>query len=98
VDTLAVRSDRRRRGVGHALMAAAHGWTQERRLGQVSLNVWEGARGAAGLGPMVALRAQSPSGSAAAVALPGSAVAIWSGQAGFDFYFEVNAISFVGTS
>jgi hypothetical protein len=47
---------------------------------------------------MVALRAQSPSGSAAAVALPGSAVAIWSGQAGFDFYFEVNAISFVGTS
>jgi hypothetical protein len=47
---------------------------------------------------MAALRAQSPSGSAAAAALPGSAAAIWSGQTGFDFYFEVNTISFVGTS
>jgi ribosomal protein S18 acetylase RimI-like enzyme len=41
VDTLAVRCDRRRCGAGRALMEAAHGWAQERRLGQVSLNVWE---------------------------------------------------------
>ena len=41
VDTLAVRSDQRRRGVGHSLMEAVHGWARERRLGHVSLNVWE---------------------------------------------------------
>ena len=41
VDTLAVRSDRRRCGAGRALMAAVHGWAQERGLGHVSLNVCE---------------------------------------------------------
>lgn len=41
VDTLAVRSDQRRRGIGRSLMEAAHGWARERRLGHVSLNVWE---------------------------------------------------------
>lgn len=41
VDLLAVRSDRRREGIGHELMAAAHGWAKERELEHVSLNVWE---------------------------------------------------------
>ena len=41
VDTLAVRSDQRRRGIGRSLMEAVHGWARERRLGHVSLNVWE---------------------------------------------------------
>jgi diamine N-acetyltransferase len=41
VDLLAVRSDRRRRGIGRSLMEAVHGWARERRLGHVSLNVWE---------------------------------------------------------
>jgi len=41
VDTLAVRSDQRRRGIGRSLMEAVHGWARERQLGHVSLNVWE---------------------------------------------------------
>jgi diamine N-acetyltransferase len=41
VDLLAVRSDRRRHGIGRSLMEAAHSWAAERRLGHVSLNVWE---------------------------------------------------------
>lgn len=41
VDTLAVRSDQRRRGIGRSLLEAVHGWARERRLGHVSLNVWE---------------------------------------------------------
>jgi GNAT superfamily N-acetyltransferase len=41
VDLLAVRSDRRRRGIGRSLMEAAHRWAGERRLAHVSLNVWE---------------------------------------------------------
>ena len=41
VDMLAVRSDQRRRGIGRSLMEAVHGWARERRLGHVSLNVWE---------------------------------------------------------
>ena len=41
VDTLAVRSDQRRRGIGRSLMEAVHGWARERRLGHVTLNVWE---------------------------------------------------------
>jgi len=41
VDTLAVRSGQRRRGIGRSLMEAVHGWARERRLGHISLNVWE---------------------------------------------------------
>lgn len=41
VDTLAVRSDQRRSGIGRSLMEAVHGWARERRLWHVSLNVWE---------------------------------------------------------
>ena len=41
VDTLAVRSDQRRRGIGRSLLEAVHDWARERRLGHISLNVWE---------------------------------------------------------
>lgn len=41
VDLLAVRSDRRRHGIGRSLMQGAHNWAGVRQLGHVSLNVWE---------------------------------------------------------
>jgi ribosomal protein S18 acetylase RimI-like enzyme len=41
VEMLAVRSDRRRRGIGAALMLAARSWATARGLERVALNVWE---------------------------------------------------------
>ena len=41
VDMLAVRSDRRRQGIGRALMEAAHQWARDRELQAVELTVWE---------------------------------------------------------
>jgi ribosomal protein S18 acetylase RimI-like enzyme len=38
---LAVRSDRQRQGIGRRLMAAAHEWVKERKLAEITLNVWE---------------------------------------------------------
>jgi acetyltransferase (GNAT) family protein len=65
VDMLAVRSDRRRRGVGRSLMGAVHGWASERRLGHISLDVWEFNESALKLLPGARLpECQSPDGSA----------------------------------
>jgi ribosomal protein S18 acetylase RimI-like enzyme len=41
VDMLAVRGDRRRRGIGRALMEATHRWAEGCGLEEVALNVWE---------------------------------------------------------
>jgi diamine N-acetyltransferase len=41
VDMLAVRKDRQSMGIGHALMEAAHHWTQKRGIDRIELNVWE---------------------------------------------------------
>lgn len=41
VETLVVRDDRRRRGVGRALLEAAHAWAGARGLKEVQLNLWE---------------------------------------------------------
>lgn len=41
VDMLAVRSDRRRQGIGGELMEAAHQWARDRDLHDIALNVWE---------------------------------------------------------
>jgi diamine N-acetyltransferase len=41
VDMLAVGSDRRRRGIGRALMEATHRWAENRGLEELELNVWE---------------------------------------------------------
>jgi len=41
VDLLAVRSDRRRHGIGRSLMDAVHSWAGGQGLRHVSLNVWE---------------------------------------------------------
>lgn len=46
IDTLVVRRGEQRRGIGRALMAAAHGWARERGLQEVMLNVWEFNTGA----------------------------------------------------
>lgn len=40
VETLCVRSDWRRRGVGHALMAAVEAWAQAHDIHAVEFNVW----------------------------------------------------------
>jgi len=41
VEGLVVRDDQQGRGVGRALMEAAHAWASERGLEQVQLHVWE---------------------------------------------------------
>jgi ribosomal protein S18 acetylase RimI-like enzyme len=41
VDLLAVRSDRRHRGIGRSLMQAAHRWAEEVGAARLTLNVWE---------------------------------------------------------
>lgn len=46
VDTLAVRADYQRAGIGRALMAAAEGWAAERGLSEIELSVWEFNQGA----------------------------------------------------
>lgn len=48
VDMLAVRSDRRRQGVGRTLMEATHSWARDQGLQEVQLNVWEFNRRAIG--------------------------------------------------
>jgi ribosomal protein S18 acetylase RimI-like enzyme len=46
VDSLAVRADHQRAGVGRALMAAAEGWAAERGIIEIELSVWEFNQGA----------------------------------------------------
>jgi diamine N-acetyltransferase len=46
VDSLAVRADHYRAGVGRALMAAAERWVAERGLHEIELSVWEFNQGA----------------------------------------------------
>jgi len=46
VDSLAVRADHYRSGVGRALMAAAERWAAERGLYEIELSVWEFNQGA----------------------------------------------------
>lgn len=41
VEMLAVRSDRRRRGIGADLMLAVRSWATARALDRIALNVWE---------------------------------------------------------
>jgi diamine N-acetyltransferase len=41
VDSLAVRADHQRTGVGRALMAAAESWAAERGISEIELSVWE---------------------------------------------------------
>jgi diamine N-acetyltransferase len=41
VDSLAVRADHQRAGVGRALMAAAERWATEHGLQEIELSVWE---------------------------------------------------------
>lgn len=46
VNTLAVREDRRRSGVGRSLMVSAQSWGRGRGATEVELNVWGFNRGA----------------------------------------------------
>jgi ribosomal protein S18 acetylase RimI-like enzyme len=46
VNNLAVHSDRRGRGIGRALMDAAHAWILEQGVVEVELGVWEFNEGA----------------------------------------------------
>ena len=46
VDSLAVRAQYRRAGIGRALMERAERWAAERGLNEVQLNVWEFNQGA----------------------------------------------------
>lgn len=41
VETLVVRPDRQRQGVGRQLMEALHAWAGERNVNQIQLHVWE---------------------------------------------------------
>ncbi len=41
VDTLVVRHDCQRQGIGQALMARAEQWARERGLSEIGLHVWE---------------------------------------------------------
>ncbi len=41
VDLLAVRREQQHRGIGQALMGAAHSWAHKQGVAEVMLNVWE---------------------------------------------------------
>jgi ribosomal protein S18 acetylase RimI-like enzyme len=41
IHNLAVRSERRRAGIGRALMARAHRWARDQGVSEVELSVWE---------------------------------------------------------
>lgn len=49
IDSLAVRSPRRRQGIGRALMEAAHRWALDQGVDEIELNVWEFNRAAIAL-------------------------------------------------
>jgi ribosomal protein S18 acetylase RimI-like enzyme len=46
IESLVVAAGSRRRGVGRALMEAAHRWAQEQGVEQIELGVWEFNQGA----------------------------------------------------